>query len=114
MERGELYTWKVTIREPGVVAEGTFTVATKDQADDFEPIRMLSESPEKSDRLLAAMLYEAGQVYGESHRIFESLAQAMPTEPWLILASARHLARLGRSEEARIREKQAMALLGKP
>ena len=104
LERGGTYTWTVTAREAGAVAKGTFAVATKDQVGDFEPVCKLSRSPEKSDRLLAAMLFEAGQVFGDSHRIFESLAKEMPTEPWVIMASARHLARMGRMEEATARE----------
>ena len=114
LERGEIYTWTVTVPEEGVITKGTFTVATKDQVDDFEQVRKLSRSPEKSDRLLAAMLFEAGQVYGDSHQIFERLAKEMPTEPWVIMATARHLARVGRMEAATRREKQALSLLGKP
>jgi hypothetical protein len=114
LERGETYTWKVTAREKEVVARGTFTVATKEQADDFEAVRKLSESSDRSDRLLAAMLFESGQVYADSHRLFESLAKEVPDEPWVILASARHLARMGRTEEAKSKEKRALTLMRKP
>jgi hypothetical protein len=114
LERGEIYTWTVTVPEEGVITKGTFTVATKDQVDDFVQVRKLSRSPEKSDRLLAAILFESGKVYGRSHQIFESLAKEMPTEPWVIMATARHLARMGRMDEATRREKQALSLLGKP
>ena len=69
--RGEIYTWTVTVPQEGVITKGTFTVATKDQVDDFEPVRKLSRSPEKSDQLLAAMLFEASQVYGDSHHMFK-------------------------------------------
>jgi len=113
LDRDETYTWKVSAREKGVVAKGSFTVATNDQASDFESIRKLSRSPEASDRLLAAMLFEEAQVYDESHRLFEELAKQLPAEPWVLLASARHLARLGNTEEATRREKKALRLAGK-
>ena len=96
----------------GVVARGRFAVATQEQAADFESIRKLSRRPDVSDQLLAAMLFEAGGVYDESHRLFEDLARQLPAEPWVLLASARHLARLGKTEEARTREKHALMLAG--
>jgi hypothetical protein len=114
LKRGETYTWKVVARENEVVAQGTFTVATAEQAEDFEAVRKLAESADKSDRLLAAMLYEGGKVYGDCHRLFESLAKEMPAEPWVMMASARHLSRTGQFEEAERREKQALSLVGKP
>jgi hypothetical protein len=114
LERGETYTLKVVAGDNETVAQGTFTVATAEQAHEFESLRKLSESLDKSDRLLAAMLYESEQVFGDSHRLFESLAKELPEEPWLILASARHLARLGRVEEAKDRERQALTLARKP
>ena len=103
-------------RENEVVARGTFTVATAEQADDFAEIRKLADGADKSDRLLAAVLYETGQVLGDSHRLFESfLAKEMPAEPWADHGkSAWHLARLGRLDEAKRREKQALLLAGKP
>jgi hypothetical protein len=113
LERGESYTWNALAREKRVVAQGTFTVATKEQADDFGPIETLSRSRDKSDQLLAAMLFEAAQCYDDSHRMFERLAKEMPAEPWVILATARHLARAGRAEEATAREGQARKLVRK-
>jgi hypothetical protein len=107
--RGEMYTLKV-VQGKDVVAKGKFTVATEDEARDFESIRKLSQSPDVADRLLAAMLFEAGLVYDESHRLFESLVKESPKEPWVLLASARHLARMGRNEEAKALEKKALTL----
>jgi len=89
---------------------GTFRVAASDLASDLESLRTLSQSAEVSDRVLAAMLFEAAQVYDVSHRLFDDLAKQAPDEPWVILASARHLGRLGNIELARRREKQAHAL----
>jgi len=111
---GETYTWKALVGQKEVAAQGTFTVATTDEVNGYEPIRKLADSTDKSDRLLAAMLYEAGRVYENSYRLFDSLAKESPSEPWVILASARHLARLGRIDEATRREKEALALLAKP
>jgi len=110
LKRGETYTWKVSAREKGVVTKGRFTVATEERSREFELIRKLSRSAEISDRLLAAMLFEAGEVYDESNRLFESLTRELPLEPWVILASARHLARSGRIEEALRRQKEAFSL----
>ncbi len=109
---GEAYTWTVTTHANEVVAKGCFKVSTQKLVRDIETIRKLAESPDVADRLLAALLYEKEHVYGESHRLFDTLAKEMPTEPCLILASARHLARMGRTEDARHREKQAMLLMG--
>jgi hypothetical protein len=108
--RGETYMWRVSTLKRDIVAKGTFTVATGEEARAFESIQRMSRSPETSDRLLAAMLFEAGQVYDESHRLFDSLAKELPVEPWVLLASARHLARLGRIDEALSRQKKALAL----
>ncbi len=102
--------WRVSTLKRDIVAKGTFTVATGEEARAFESIQRMSRSPETSDRLLAAMLFEAGQVYDESHRLFDSLANELPAEPWVLLASARHLARLGRIDEALGRQKKALAL----
>ncbi len=110
LKRGETYTWKVSAREKRVVTKGRFTVATEEQSREFEVIRKWSRSAEISDRLLAAMLFEAGEVYDESGRLFESLTRELPLEPWVILASARHLARSGRIEEALRRQKEAFSL----
>jgi hypothetical protein len=111
--RGEIYTWKVLARDKAIVAQGTFRVAAKEEADEFEPVRKLSESSEKSDRLMAAMLYEAGQVYGHSQRLFEALLKETPEEPWVMLATARHVARVGRMEEAKRMEKRALEIAEK-
>ena len=110
LERGETYTWMVLTLRKDVVAKGRFTVATEEHAREFESIQKLSRSPDPSDRLLAAMLFEASQVYDESHRLFESLAKELPAEPWVLLASARHFARRGLTDEALSREKKAFAL----
>jgi hypothetical protein len=110
LKRGETYTWKVSARENAVVTKGRFTVATEERSREFEVTRKLSQSGEISDRLLAAMLFEAGEVYDESNRLFESLTRELPLEPWVILASARHLARSGRIEEALRRQKEALSL----
>jgi hypothetical protein len=110
VKRGETYTWKVAAPRNRVVSRGSFTVATEEQFRDFESIQKLSRSPEIADRLLAAMLFEAGQVYDESHRLFESLAKELPAEPWVLLASARHLARLGRVDLAKGLERKALTL----
>jgi hypothetical protein len=71
LDRGATYTWKVVARDGHVVSRGNFTVATKQQVEDFGPLQKLSESKEVSDRLLAAMLFEAGRFYDESHRLLE-------------------------------------------
>ncbi len=109
LRRGEVFTWKVVERGK-VVAKGKFTVATEEEAGDFEPVRKLSQSADISDRLLGAMLFETGQVFDESHRAFESLVKELPNEPWVLLACARHLGRLGRVEDAKTMEKRARAL----
>jgi hypothetical protein len=111
--RGEIYTWKVLARDKAIVAQGTFRVAAKEEVDEFEPVRKLSEGADKSDRLMAAMLYEAGQVYGHSQRLFEALLKETPDEPWVMLASARHVARMGRMEEAKRMEKRALEIAEK-
>jgi len=113
LERGEIYTWKVSAREKGPIALGIFTVAASDVAPDLASIRKLSESPDASDRLLAATLFETALVYDESHRLFADLAKQYPSEPWLMLACARHQARLGNIEEAKSMEKKARTLAGK-
>ena len=113
LERGESYTWVVSTPRKDVVARGRFAVATEEEARAFESIQKMSRSPDSSDRLLAAMILEAGQVYDESHRLFDSLVKELPSEPWVLLASARHLSRLGRTDEALKREKEALALVGK-
>lgn len=114
LERGETYTWRVLAPGKNVVTQGSLTVATNEQARDFEPVQKLAGSKEISERLLAAMLFEAGQVYDESNRLFERLAMEMPTEPWVLQATARHLARLGRTDEAVSLEKKALTLARKP
>jgi hypothetical protein len=110
LERGETYTWRVLSSGKNVITQGRLTVATKSQARDFEPVQRLAGSKEVSDRLLAAMLFEASHVYDESNRLFESLAKEMPAEPWVLLASARHLGLLGRTDEAASLEKKALML----
>jgi hypothetical protein len=110
LDRGEIYTWKVVAHGKDIVAKGKFTVATKEEVHDLDAVKKLSRSPDVADRLLAAMLFEADSVYDESHRLFESLVKELPKEPWVLLASARHLARLGRTEEAKKMEKQALTL----
>jgi hypothetical protein len=110
LERGETYTWRVLSSGKNVITQGRLTVATKGQARDFEPVQKLAGSKEVSDQLLAALLFEAGQVYDESNRLFESLAKEMPAEPWVLLASARHLGLLGRTDEAASLEKKALTL----
>jgi hypothetical protein len=111
--RGEIYTWKVVVHGKGIVAKSKFTVATEEEIHDLDAVKKLSQSPDVADRLLAAMLFEANLVYDESNRLFESLVKELPKEPWVLLASARHLARLGRSEEAKKRETEALMLVGK-
>jgi hypothetical protein len=110
LDRGESYLWKVLVPGKDVVAQGKFSVATKEEDQDLGSVKELSQSPDVSDRLLAAMLLEAGQVFDESHRLFDRLVKELPKEPWVLLASARHVARLGRIEEAKKLEKKAMAL----
>jgi hypothetical protein len=110
LDRGESYMWKVLVHGKDVVAKGKFNVATKEDAQDFDSVNELSQSPDFADRLLAAMLLEAGQVYDESHRLFDRLVKELPMEPWVLLASARHLARLGRTKEAKKLEKKALTL----
>jgi hypothetical protein len=114
LERGETYTWQVFSRGGDGVAGGKFAVATKEKARDFEPVQKLSESNEVSDKLLAAMLFEAGGVYDESHQVLQNLAQKLPGEPWVLLASARDLGRLGRTTEATDLEKTARTLAKEP
>jgi hypothetical protein len=113
LARGETYLWEVSVAGQGLVAMGTFTVASSEQASDLEPIRKLSQSTELSDRLLAATVFEAALVYDESSQLFEDLARQLPAEPWVLRASARHLARLGKTDEARSREKKALELSGR-
>ncbi len=114
LSRDGMYTWVVSAPGKGGVARGRFAVATQDQASDFDSIRKRSRRPEVADRLLAAMLFEAGGVSDASHRLFEDLARQLPAEPWVLPASARHLARLSKTEEARARDKQAQALARRP
>ena len=113
LKRGETYTWRVLDRAKNLVAQGTLTVATKKQAHDFESVQKLADSKEVTDTLLAAMLFEGGQFYDESNRLFESLAKKMPDEPWVLLARARHLALRGRNDEAASLEKKARAIADK-
>jgi hypothetical protein len=112
LERDAIFSWKVLTPGKEVVAKGMFMVATEDEARDFDAVKKLSQSPEVADRLLAATLFEGGLVYDESHRLFESLVKELPKEPWLLLARARHLGRLGRTQEGMRLEKQALALAG--
>ena len=110
LERGEVFTWKAIAHGKDVVAMGTVTIATEKQVREFDPIKKLSQSPDVADRLFAAMLFEADQVYDESHRQFERLVKELPKEPWVLIASARHLERLGRTADAQKMEKNALAL----
>jgi hypothetical protein len=110
LDRGETYTWIVSTPRKDVVAKGSFAVATAEDARAFDPIQNWSKSPDTSDRLLAAMIFEARQVYDESNRLFEELAKELPAEPWVLLASARHFARRGLIGEALDREKKALSL----
>jgi hypothetical protein len=112
LERDAIFTWNVSTPGKEVVAKGMFMVATEEEARDFAAVEKLSQSPEFADRLLAAVLFEAGLVYDESHRLFEKLVKELPKEPWLLLAHARHLGRLGRTQEGMRLEKQALALAG--
>jgi hypothetical protein len=98
------------VRDQDVVAKGMFMVATEEEARDFDAVKKLAQSPEIADRLLAAAVFEAGLVYDESHRLFERLVKELPKEPWVLIASARHLGRLGRTHEAMRMEKQALSL----
>ena len=95
LERDEIYTWKVLTQGKEIAAKGMFMVATEDEARDFDEIKKLSMSTAVGDRVLAAAIFEAGLVYDESNRLFEGLKKELPKEPWLLLAHARHLARLG-------------------
>jgi hypothetical protein len=111
--RGETYTWHVIASRDEIVAKGRFAVASEEEAREFESIKRLARSTDASDRLLAAMILETGQVYDESNRLFEGLAKELPGEPWVLLGFARHLARVGRVEEALSQEKEALALAGR-
>ena len=112
LERDEIYSWKVLTPGKEIAAKGMFMVATEDEARDFDEIKKLSESRAVADRVLAAAMLEAGLVYDESNRLFEGLNKELPKEPWLLLAHARHLGRLGRAQEAMRLEKQASTLAG--
>jgi hypothetical protein len=112
LERDAIFTWKVLTPGKEVVAKGMFMVATEEEARDFDEVKKLSQSREVADRVLAAALFEGGLVYGESHRLLESLVKELPKEPWLLLARARHVGRLGRTQEGMRLEKQALALAG--
>jgi hypothetical protein len=111
--RGATYTWKVLAGGKEVVAKGRLNVATKEQVRECDRLQKLADGKDVPDRLLAAMLFEAEEVYDESHRLFERLVKELPEEPWIALALARHLGRLGRSEEALSLEKKALALAAK-
>jgi hypothetical protein len=110
LQNGDTYTWKVSDHKGGVVAQGTFTIASEEEGRILKPLIKLSESVETSDRLLAAMLLEQDKVYDESHRLFEGLTRELPGEPWILLSSARHLSRLGRIDEAAQLEKKVKSL----
>jgi hypothetical protein len=114
LERGEKYTWKVLARGGEIVVAGAFTAATKEQAAEFEPVQRLAESEELSDRLLAAMLFEAGRIYEEAHQLLEACVAKLPGEPWVLLARARQLGRLGRTAEAMDLEGKALSLAKRP
>jgi hypothetical protein len=112
LSRGEKYTWTVAADGKGTIAVGRFTVAAKDAVSDLETVREMSHSPDAADRLLAATLFEAASVFDESHRLFADLAKQFPAEPWVLLASARHFARIGDIDQATSRARKALELTG--
>jgi hypothetical protein len=113
LERGGNYRWRATVVGKGPVTEGRFRVASREEDRDLLSIRQLAGSKSPSERLFAAMLFEARRFHGESGPLFEALVKELPDEPWVVLAWARHLGRVGRSDEARHLEKKALDLASK-
>lgn len=114
LSRAQKYLWTVSVPGKGPVVRGTFTVVSESQTADLRLTRKLAQSQDVADRLLAAVLFEGAGAYDESLRLFADLAKQFPSEPWILLSFSRHLAKLGKSEEAIAVEKKARALAGGP
>ena len=80
LQRGYLYTWKVTDPDFRPVVEGEFGVATESDLKQMAEAKA-AETGDRADRLAAALSYRRLGAYAEALQALERLAADSPDEP---------------------------------
>jgi hypothetical protein len=88
LRRGYVYHWEVTDQDFRPIASGEFTVATASELEQMEGLRSLAASPDRADRLAAALSYRRLACFAEAIATFEALLPSSPEEPFYRTALA--------------------------
>jgi hypothetical protein len=104
LPRGREFTWRAYAEtEDEVLPCGSagFYVVSAAELKELEPLRELAASSDPDDLVLAAVGYEAKQLYAEALEVYERLCRQSPGEPAFQAARAVLLERAGRRDEAK-------------
>jgi hypothetical protein len=114
LRQGVKYLWRVSARKGEdmemEIVDSKFSIVTKIEAEVLAKLKPLAQSDDPADWLLAAVIYEAHGVYGESLALYEKLAQKQPNEANYQVALASYYERGGRTDKAEAAKEKAKKL----
>jgi hypothetical protein len=114
LRQGVKYLWRVSARmgedKETEIVDSKFSVVTKAEAEVLAKLKPLAQSDDPTDWLLAAVIYEAHGVYGESLALYEKLAERQPNEANYQVALASYYERGGRTDKAEAAKEKAKKL----
>ncbi len=81
LRRGYAFGWEVTDEKFRPVASGKFMVASESELAELEGLKALADSPDRADRVAAALAFARMHAYAEASAAFERLAAEQPDDP---------------------------------